>query len=335
MKEGRPQRRMDGHPILVRLMLLAAGVLLSILALEGMLRVAVPHWRGLVPQRFMTMTEDGVLAGVPNFDGRIASLFGEFDVPFQLDKRGFRNPPDANPSAPLAFVGDSFCQGLGIEREESFPARTAALLQTPFYNYCFVSADLLDDLRGLQRWMPPDRRGATVLTITFENDVLAYPAAEIDGEPSAAVRGLSRSVVARWLMNHSALFDVATTLARQNPTIVATVRRLGLVSGVPVTGSSAAESIAASIRMVERIKNAAGDGPFVVLTVPPRPGQVEFVDYDTFVAELVRAGFDVVDPRAQPGLVISTIPNDGHWDAPMHPAIAPIRAELLRAVAAP
>jgi hypothetical protein len=326
---------MDQHPILVRLMLLASGVVLSLLVLEGILRVAVPHWRGLVPQRFMTMTEDGVLAGVPNFDGRIASLFGEFAVPLQLDRRGFRNLPDSDPAAPLVLVGDSFCQGWGVKREESFAVRTAALLRTPFYNYCTVGADLLDDLRVLQRWMPPDRRGATVLTITFENDVLAYPAAEIDGEPSAAVRGLSRSAVARWLMNHSALFDVATTLARQNATIVAGVRRLGLVSGVPVVGPSAAESIAASIRMVERIKNAAGDGPFVVLTVPPRPGQVEFVDYDAFVAELVRVGFDVVDPSVQPGLVISTIPNDGHWDAPMHAAIAPILAERLRAAAAP
>jgi hypothetical protein len=282
----------------------------------------------------MTVTDDGVLAGVPNFDGRIASLFVEFDVPFRLDERGFRNPPGSDPAAPLAFVGDSFCQGLGVERGETFPARTAALLQTPFYNYCIVSADLLDDLRVVRRWMPPRRRGTTVLTITFENDVLAYPSPAIDGGPSAAVQGLSRSVVARWLMNHSAFFDVATTLARQNATIVAGVRRLGLVGGVPVVATDPAESIKASIRMVEHIESASGDGPFVVLMVPPRPRQVEFVNYDVFVTELVRAGFDVVDPRVQPGLVISTIPHDGHWDTATHAAIAPILAERLRAAAA-
>lgn len=325
-------RRRDAHPILVRLALIVTSLFVSILLLEGILRVAVPHWGGIVPQRFMTVTEDGVLAGVPNFDGRIASLYGDFDVPFRLDARGFRNPPDADPAAPLAFVGDSFCQGLGIEREDSYPFRTAALLNTPFYNFCTVSADLLDDLRIVNRWMPPRRR-VTVLTITFENDVLAYPDSAIDGGPSAAVQGLSRGAIARWLMNHSAFFDVATTLARQNATIVAGVRRLGLVGGVPVSTGDPAESIAASIRMVERIKKACGVGPFLVLTVPPRPGQVEFVSYDEFVSQLVRTGFDVVDPNAQPGLEISTIPNDGHWDAAMNAAIAPILAERLRAVA--
>jgi hypothetical protein len=135
-------------------------------------------------------------------------------------------------------------------------------------------------------------------------------------------------------MNHSALFDVATTLARQNPTLVALVRRLGLVSGVPVVAADGADPIAASVRMVGRIKSAAGDGPFVVLLVPPRPGQVDFIDYDAFVAALVAAGFDVVDPRAQPHLTLSTIPHDGHWDAAMHAAIAPVLADHLRAVAA-
>lgn len=323
------RRETRGHPILTRLALIATSVLVTVLGLEATLRVAVPHWRGLVPQRFMTVTDDGVLAGVPNFDGRIASMFGEFDVPFRLDERGFRNPPDADPGAPLAFVGDSFCQGVGVKLEESFADRTAALLSTPYYNYCIVSADLLDDLRVVQRWMPRQRRGATVLTITFENDVLAYR--ESDGGPSAAVHGLSRSPVAHWLMNHSAFFDVTTTLARQNATIVAAVRRLGLVSGVPVVSADPTESIASSIRMVELIEKASGEGPFVVLMVPPRPGQIEFVDYDAFVSELMRAGFDTVDPRRQPGLVVSTIPNDGHWDAAMHAAIAPILAERFRA----
>lgn len=131
-------------------------------------------------------------------------------------------------------------------------------------------------------------------------------------------------------MNHSALFDVATTLARQSSTIVAMVHRLGLMSGVPVVAATGADSIAASVRMVERIRQAAGDGPFVVLLVPPRPGQVEFLDYAAFVAAFGQAGFDVIDPRAQPHLAISTIPHDGHWDAATHAAIAPLLADHLR-----
>jgi hypothetical protein len=125
------------------------------------------------------------------------------------------------------------------------------------------------------------------------------------------------------------LFDVATTLARQNATIVAAVRKLGLVSGVPIVQSAGGDSIAASLRMVEQIRRAAGDGPFVVLLVPPRPGQIEFVAYDAFAAALLRAGFDVLDPRAVAGLAITTIPHDGHWDAAMHAAIAPLLAQRL------
>src|SRR6185369_1961751 len=117
----------------------------------------------------------GVLAGVPNFDGRVSSLFGDFDVPLRFDGRGFRNAPDADPAAPLIFVGDSFCQGWGITDAESFATRAAAALDTPAYNYCTVGADLLDDLRIVRAWLPPRRDGATVLTVTFENDVLAYP----------------------------------------------------------------------------------------------------------------------------------------------------------------
>src|SRR5262249_55111530 len=153
--------------------------------------------------------------------------------------------------------------------------------------------DYLDILRA---WLPPRRGGTTVLTITFENDVLAYPESAGEDGASASVQSLSRSSGSRWLMNHSALFDVATTLARQNPTLVALVRRRGLGGGVPVVAADGADPIGASVRMVGRIKSAAGEGSFVVLLVPPRPGQVDFIDYDAFVAALVAAGFDVVDP---------------------------------------
>ena len=320
--------------VLVRVTLLASSVLLTLLALEVVVRIAVPQWQGLVPQRFMTMTEGGVLAGVPNFDGRVDSLFGDFDIRLQLDDRGFRNPPGADPDAPLAFIGDSFCQGWGVQREQSFSALAAKQLGIASYNYCTVGADLLDDLRVLRTWLPPRSGGTTVLTVTFENDVLAYPESAGDGTPSDSVQGLSRSTWSRWLMNHSALFDVATTLARQNTTIVTTVRRLGLMSGVPVVETAGADSIAASVRMVGLIKRAAGDGPFVVLLVPPRPGQVEFLDYDAFVSQLVAAGFDVIDPRAHPQITLSTIPHDGHWDAATHAAIAPLVAERLKQVVA-
>jgi len=314
---------------LVRVALVLASVVLTLLLLEGLLRVAVPHWRGLVAQRFMTTTPDGVLAGVPGFEGRVASLFGEFDVPVRLDARGFRNPPDADPAAPIAFFGDSFCFGWGVLPAQSFPALVTGRLGVPGYNYCTVGADLLDDLQVARTRLPRDRRGATVLTVTFENDVLAYPESAATGAPSSSVQGLSRSPVSRWLLSHSALFNVATTLARMNPTIVALVRRLGLMSGVPVVSTDAADSIAASVRLVGLIRQAAGDGPFLVVTVPPRRGEPLAIDYGAFVAALRRAGFEVLDPLAQPGLAITTIPRDGHWDAAMHAAIAPVVADRL------
>jgi hypothetical protein len=320
--------RMRG--VLGRGALLVAGLLVAILALEGLLRLAVPQWRGLVAQRFMTTTPGGVLAGVPGYDGRVASLFGEFDVPVRLDGRGFRNPPAADPAAPLAFVGDSFCFGWGVLPEQSFATLAAERLGMPAYNYCTVGADLLDDLEVVRAWMPARPGGATVLTVTFENDVLAYPATAGDGGPSATVQALSRSQWSGWLMTHSALFNVATTLARMNPTIVALVHRLGLMSGVPVGAAGGTDPIAASVRLIGRIRDAAGTGPFLVVLVPPRPGQVALVDYDAFVAALTRAGFDVLDPRADPGLEISTIPRDGHWDAATHAQIAPRVAERLR-----
>ena len=313
----------------IRIALLATGVALTLIGLEVSLRVAVPQWRDLVPQRFMTETAGGILAGVPNFNGRVASLFGDFDVPLQFDGRGFRNPPTADPAAPLIFVGDSFCQGWGITDAESFATRAAAALDISAYNYCTVGADLLDDLHIVQAWRPPRRGGATVLTVTFENDVLAYRD-QLEGAPTESVQGLSRSFWSRWLMQHSALFDVTTTLARQSAVIVAAVRRLGLVSGVPIATDAGVDPIAASVRVVEHIRDAVGGGLFIVVTVPPRPGQIEFNDYDAFVRALRGAGFDVIDPRAE-GVSITTIPHDGHWDAATHAAIAPLVAARLRA----
>jgi hypothetical protein len=230
-----------------------------------------------------------------------------------LDDHGFRNPAGADPTAPLAFVGDSFCFGWGLEREQAFPALVAAELGVPQYTFCAVSADLLDALRIVKTAIPRRPSGATVLSITFENDVLAYPETTGDDVATAAVQGLSRHPLSRWLMNHSALFSVATTLARQSSTIVAVVQRLGLVSGVPVLGTDDVDPIAASVRMVGRIRGAAGDGPFIAVTVPPRPGQAMLLDYDAFVTALEAAGFEVLDPRRVPGLTITTIPFDGHW----------------------
>ncbi len=311
-----------------RAALLLAGLGVALLVLEGLLRVAVPQWRGLVAQRFMTTTEAGVLAGVPHFDGRIASLFGEFDVPIRLDARGFRNPETADPAAPLVFVGDSFCFGWGVTPEQSFPALVAERLEMPAYNYCTVGADLLDYLQVLRASMPAGHRGPTVLTVTVENDVLAYPDAAGDAAPSVMAQAVSRRGWSTWLMTHSALFNVVATLARMNASIVAVVRRLGLVSGVPVVSGGGADPIAASVRLVGRIRDVAGPGPFLVLVVPPRPGQVDLVDYGAFVAALRRAGFDVVDPRAE-HLDLSTIPRDGHWDAAAHAAVAPVVAQRL------
>jgi len=328
-----PTPRADGsgrgaRAVLDRVALLAIGLTLALLVLEGLLRVAVPQWRGLVAQRFMTTTGAGVLAGVPHFDGRIASLFGEFDVPVRLDARGFRNPETADPAAPLVFVGDSFCFGWGVLPEQSFPVLVADWLRIPAYNYCTVGADLLDYLQILRAWLPPGHRGPTVLTVTFENDVLAYPEDTGDGTPSAMAQTVSRGGWSTWLMTHSALFNVTATLARMNASIVALVRRLGLVSGVPAVSASGVDPIAASARLIGRIRDVAGSGPFLVLVVPPRPGQVDLVDYDSFVATLRRTGFAVIDPRAE-HLPMSTIPRDGHWDAATHAAVAPVVAERL------
>ena len=195
----------------------------------------------------------------------------------------------------------------------------AQRLGVPFYNYCTV--DRPDRLPNILRaWLPARHGGTTVLTITFENDVLPYPASAGVTGTTSSVQGLSRSAASRWLMDHSALFDVGTTLAPPHA----------------VTASVATTAIEYNARRpwprarvcdcpIHRIASVVSP-KFVGIRPatarrrarrPPRPGQVDFIDYAAFVAPRA-AGFDVLDPRA------------ARPDALDHPARRPLMPPCTR-----
>ena len=63
------------------------------------------------------------------------------------------------------------------------------------------------------------------------------------------------------------------------------------------------DPIAASVRLIGLIRDARpAPGRSSSCWCRRAPGRSSSIDYDAFVAALVRAGFDVIDPRAEPHL---------------------------------
>jgi len=52
---------------------------------------------------------------------------------------------------PIIFLGDSYCYGHGLKKQESFPFLISEKNQRPVYSFCFCGSNLIDSLIFLNK----------------------------------------------------------------------------------------------------------------------------------------------------------------------------------------
>lgn len=114
--------------VLTRVLLILAGVLFALIALEGALRVLPIPSRQALAQRLEEQWESDpelLLRLKPDFEMEITG-HPEFSYTLKTNSDGLRDEPFTG-TFDIAAVGDSFTFGFGVEQPESWPAQLETL----------------------------------------------------------------------------------------------------------------------------------------------------------------------------------------------------------------
>jgi lysophospholipase L1-like esterase len=164
-----------------KLLLLALGVCLGIVAAEGILRAAgvrpYPIWS---PRDLHVADPELGLMPAPSFACREESA--EYSVAIRTNSLGLRSPePPADPGFVVFVLGDSFAFGRGVEQEETAPARLQRILDAArgsagrpitVLNLGVESYGTWQSLRRFDRIAPRIAPDLCVLLFFAGNDVL-------------------------------------------------------------------------------------------------------------------------------------------------------------------
>lgn len=120
--------------ILVRVVLVAASTLVTLLVCEGVVRVVAPQ--RITPP--LADAVDGIITYRPNAQGRLA-VPGTFDVMISITSQRFRGREELalfpGPGVVrIAALGDSFTFGDGAKDDETYPADLERILHESFGN---------------------------------------------------------------------------------------------------------------------------------------------------------------------------------------------------------
>ena len=319
---------------------IAVGCVLTVLAAEGILRVAMPHWREFYNGWFIRVIHvpgHGVIStGRPGFDGYFAQNNGDFRARITVNDFGLRNPDPVEAAADRVwFVGDSMTFGWGVEQDEIYSAVAGRKVNVPVYNVASPGTDVCGYQALVARMPARVRPRAVVIGLILENDIHPYDCRERAAETDAARADSSVEEARRqgalgvklFLIKHTALYNFfAVNLKR-----VAFIREFLTAIGLIAEGHGYRRTLADAEldRAVERtaaeidaLRGSLPDGiPFTVLIAP---GRFEVRDGDPFYHELrVRMGaafagrgIDVIDPFEdfrKEGFQPTHFAHDGHW----------------------
>ena len=315
----------------------------GLIAAEGVLRVAMPHWREFYSGWFMRETavpgRGAVIIGEPGFDGHFAQNNGDFRVRITINEFGLR---DADPVAAAAgriwIIGDSMSFGWGVEQDQMYSSVIGGALNAPTYNVASPGTDVCGYQALLAR-MPEDvKPRAVVVGLVLENDVHPYDcAAAARRRNREAVFGDGVEIVdwiavKRLLTRYLALYNFLAVAVKRVDVIRDALTALGVIREghlyrrhIADTALDAAVEKTADELALLRAMLPRGV-PFGVLLVPVR---FEIKDGDVLYRRLrermsnalTSRGIAFIDPFDRfvaAGFGPTHFAHDGHWSALGH-----------------
>lgn len=338
-----------------RLLTLAATVIITALAIEGLIRAFMPHWRDYDSGRFMrsvTVRDFGVVTtGTPGFDDYFAQKDGDFRVRISINDFGLRNPQTAETADERIWaVGDSVTFGWGVEADEMYSSVVARLTGDSAYNIASPGTDVCGYQALLARMPQTLRPKAVIVGLVLENDIGHYEgcrqrAAGRDVAPEDTKPIFLNTK--QWLTGNSALYNFLAVALKRLDAVRNFMTTIGVVSKPHALERSFDEGeieIITAKTAVEfvRLRSILPEGtPLAVLIVP---GRLEIRDAHPFFrqmrlmisAKLEAVGVKVIDPFAEfkkVGLAATHFAHDGHWNALGHEIAGKAVADWLKSKA--
>ncbi len=326
-----------------RLIAVLVGIVLAGVAAEGVLRIAMPHWREFYSGWFIgkaVVPGLGVVyIGKPGFDGYFAQNNGDFRVRITVNDFGLRDPDPVEAAAGrIWIIGDSMSFGWGVERGQMYSSVIGRALDAPTYNVASPGTNVCGYQALIARMPDNVKPRAVVVGLILENDVYPYDCrAEARGKEREAAPGNGDAMI-NWiavkhsLSRHLALYNFLAVAVKRVGVIREALTALGVIrkghayrrqiadEGFDAAVEKTADELAALRAMLPR------GTPFAVLIAPAR---FEIKDGDAsyrrlrrrMTAVLASRGIAVIDPYDRfvaAGFGPTHFAHDGHWSALGH-----------------
>ena len=332
------------------------GLILLLFIAEGVLRMAMPHWKEFYNGRFMRLIEVpnyGIVAtGLPGFNDYFSQNNGDFRIHLRINDFGYRNPePVEKAEGRIWFVGDSMAFGWGVKQSEMYSTVTGALLKTPTFNVASPGTNVCGYQALVARTLKKARPSALIVGLILENDLINYNCQEdadkivFQGsipKPIFNLRNISSLKI--FLIKNSALYNFFAISLKRVALINKGLIKVGLIakshSYKPVNFLVGSDQVLN--RTANELENLKAqipvNTPFAVLIAPAR---FEIRDRDPVfkkareevVRVLTKRGISVIDPInefLEFGFKPTHFPHDGHWSPLGHKVAAQAAADWIK-----
>ncbi len=320
-------------------LLITLSTCVGVVLMEGLTRFLHPEFDP--SGRFELRYHVGMLdLGQPGTKQHLIKNTGDYDVAVSINRYGLRDDKDIAHATreDLVVVGDSFAWGWGVEVKDRFSDRLQALTGRRTFNLATPT-----DIAGYKALLDYGKSlgaqfGQVVVSVCMENDLRRY-----DPPASApVVRQQELGVIANlklWLISHSAVYVMLTTVVYRTPRLYALAVRSGLL--IPNLEGISTNKYDASVieSSAKKLQALSKHYDLLVVLIPSRglwvgPNRVtEDRVHKELLASLVGRGVKVLDLR--PLFEASGAPlayhfvNDGHWNPRGHELAAEAIARCL------
>ncbi len=332
----------------LNLSVLLVASFISLLILEGVIRVAFPLYNPANQLNIRKGYGEIPNLGEPGTHWLHVPNTGEFHVTVDFNQLGLREDADMlrPDTGDIYVLGDSFAFGWGVEENARVSEQLDMRIEPAVYNLSMPGTDLADYERLMHH---AERSGAPVenviVALCMENDLRDYTR---DSDPDHIARmenPLQKSWLGKvkgWLLAHSATYTLVTAQVKHNPILQNMARKLGLISGDFANlypNRYDPQMIASTLDRLEQL--VAEKQLKAVLVVPSRTlwigestGEERKV-HEALVTGLEARNLPYVDMRpvfeAGGNPLQYYFPKDGHWTPAGHQLAAEKLARLLEA----